>query len=86
MLFAPLKRTLKLNQLRLRGPNEAKDEFLLAAIAQNLRKMAELIPIPTQMPPASAVARLALFKPRACPPPTLTFSTQSAELRRSDLI
>jgi hypothetical protein len=29
-----------LNRLRLRGPSGAKDEFLLAAIAQNLRKLA----------------------------------------------
>ncbi len=44
MLFAHLKRILKLDRLRLRGPNGAKDEFLLAATAQNLRKMANLIP------------------------------------------
>ena len=30
--------------LLLRGPNGAKDEFLLAAIAQNLRKLAKLRP------------------------------------------
>lgn len=30
----------------LRGPNGAKDEFLLAATAQNLRKLAKLIPMP----------------------------------------
>lgn len=52
MLFAHLKRILKLDRLRLRGPNGAKDEFLLAATAQNLRKMAKLIPMPTQMAPA----------------------------------
>ena len=45
MLFAHLKRILKLDRLRLRGPNGAKDEFLLAATAQNLRKMAKLITI-----------------------------------------
>ncbi len=44
MLFAHLKRILKLTRLRLRGPNGAKDEFLLAAIAQNLRKLARLRP------------------------------------------
>jgi len=48
MLFAHLKRILKLDRLRLRGPNGAKDEFLLAATAQNLRKLAKLIP--TQAP------------------------------------
>ena len=43
MLFAHLKRILKLDRLRLRGPNGAKDEFLLAAAAQNLRKLAKLV-------------------------------------------
>ena len=48
MLFAHLKRILKLDRLRLRGPNGARDEFLLAATAQNLRKLAKLLPIPVQ--------------------------------------
>jgi hypothetical protein len=43
MLFARLKRILKLDRLRLRGANGARDEFLLAATAQNLRKLAKLI-------------------------------------------
>ncbi len=47
MLFAHLKRILRLGRLRLRGPSGAKDEFLLAATAQNLRKPAKLIPLPT---------------------------------------
>ena len=42
-------RVLKLDRLRLRGPNGAEDEFLLAATAQNLRKMAKLIKMPTQI-------------------------------------
>lgn len=42
MLFAHLKRILKLDRLRLRGPNGARDEFHLAAAAQNLRKMAKV--------------------------------------------
>jgi hypothetical protein len=41
MLFAHLKRILKLDRLRLRGPNGARDEFVLAATAQNLRRMAK---------------------------------------------
>jgi hypothetical protein len=49
MLFAHLKRILRLGRLRLRGPNGAKDEFLLAATAQNLRKLAKLIPLPAPM-------------------------------------
>ena len=52
MLFAHLKRILKLDRLRLRGPCGAKDEFLLAATAQNLRKLAKLIPM--QAPPLPA--------------------------------
>jgi transposase len=46
MLFAHLKRILRLDRLRLRGPCGARDEFLLAATAQNLRKLAKLIPMP----------------------------------------
>jgi hypothetical protein len=30
--------------MRLRGPSGARDEFLLAATAQNLRRLAKLIP------------------------------------------
>jgi len=46
MLFAHLKRIVGLDRMRLRGPRGARDEFLLAATAQNLRKLAKLIPIP----------------------------------------
>jgi len=54
MLFAHLKRILKLDRLRLRGLSGARDEFLLAATAQNLRRMAKwlssaahaVVPIP----------------------------------------
>lgn len=45
MLFAHLKRILRLDRLRLRGPCGARDEFHLAAAAQNLRKLAKLIPV-----------------------------------------
>ncbi len=50
MLFAHLKRILKLDRLRLRGPNGARDEFHLAATAQNLRKLAKLIPMSAPAP------------------------------------
>jgi transposase len=50
MLFAHLKRILKLDRLRLRGPTGAHDEFLLAATAQNLRKLAKLVPLPNLKP------------------------------------
>lgn len=42
MLFAHLKRIMRLDRLRLRGPNGARDEFHLAAAAQNLRKLAKI--------------------------------------------
>ena len=44
MLFAHLKRILKMDKLRLRGFSGAQDEFLLAATAQNLRRMAMWLP------------------------------------------
>ena len=50
MLFAHLKRILKLDRLRLRGPNGARDEFHLAATAQNLRKLAKLVAAPAPIP------------------------------------
>lgn len=55
MLFAHLKRIMKLDRLRLRGINGARDEFLLAATAQNLRRMAKYLlwpPPPPLMSPA----------------------------------
>ena len=52
MLFAHLKRILRLDRLRLRGPNGARDEFHLAAAAQNLRKLAKLIPMQPEPAPA----------------------------------
>ena len=47
---AHLKRILKLDRLRLRDPNRATDEFHLAAAAQNSRKMAKMIPMPSPAP------------------------------------
>jgi hypothetical protein len=56
MLFAHLKRILKLDRLRLRGSNGARDKFHLAAAAQNLRKLAMLIPLPAPIPATRADA------------------------------
>jgi hypothetical protein len=42
MLFAPLKRILKLERLRLRGLTGANDELILAATVENLRRLAKL--------------------------------------------
>ena len=50
MLFAHLKRILRLGRLRLRGPCGAQFEFMLAAIAQNLRRLAKFVVRP---PPAA---------------------------------
>jgi transposase len=43
MRFAHMKRILKLDRLRLRGLNGAKDEVLLTATAQNLRRLAKFL-------------------------------------------
>lgn len=50
MPFPHLKRILKLDRLRLRGPCGARDEFHLAAIAQNLRKLAKICTTRTAIP------------------------------------
>jgi len=52
MVFAHLKRIFELGRLRLRGSRGAQDEFLLAATAQNLKKLARHI----ARPPPLAVA------------------------------
>jgi transposase len=53
MRFAHMKRILKLDRLRLRGLSGAKDEVLLTATAQNLRRLAKLL---CRAPPSLAVA------------------------------
>src|SRR4029077_755965 len=55
MRFAHLKRILKLGRLRLRGPRGVQDHFVLAAIAQNLRRLALL----AARPPPTQAARIA---------------------------
>ena len=56
MLFAHMKRILKLDRLRLRGLSGARDEVLLVATAQNLRKLAKYLERPPPMAPAACVA------------------------------
>lgn len=53
MAFAHMKRIFKLDRLRLRGLNGARDEILLTATAQNLRKLAKYA---GPAPPRRAVA------------------------------
>lgn len=52
-LFGEIKRTLGLDRLRLRGLSGARDEFLLAATIQNLKRLIRRVAIP---PPAHAFA------------------------------
>ena len=58
MRFAHMKRILKLDRLRLRGLSGAKDEVLLTATAQNLRRLAKLLlsPADTASSPLCRVA------------------------------
>lgn len=53
VLFAHLKRILKLDRLRLRGLSGATDEFTLAALVQNLRRMTKLLLPP--LPPSHGI-------------------------------
>ena len=46
MVFAHMKRNLKMERLRLRGLKSANDEFILTAIAQNLRRLARIFSPP----------------------------------------
>jgi selenocysteine lyase/cysteine desulfurase len=64
---AHLKRILKLNRLRLRGPCGARDEFLLAAIAQNLRKLAKLVNLPPLDGGSQRLRRMKGAKPPSNP-------------------
>ncbi len=52
MCFAHMKRIFKLDRLRLRGLSAAKDEELLTAIAQNLRRLVKFLCRP---PPSASV-------------------------------
>ena len=49
MLFAHLKRHLGFRRLRLRGLTGVSDEFLLAATAQTLRRLARSLPAPPSL-------------------------------------
>ena len=54
-----MKHILKFDRLRLRGLSGAKDEVLLTAIAQNLRRLAKLLcrpPPPLAVLPGVSVA------------------------------
>jgi hypothetical protein len=57
ILFAHLKRILKLDRLRLRGLSGASDEFTLAALVQNLRRMTKLLWSPQQPSPGIGTSK-----------------------------
>jgi IS5 family transposase len=56
MRFAHMKRIFKLDRFRLRGLNGVRDEVLLTATAQNLRRLATIL---SRAPPPLAAACLA---------------------------
>ena len=94
MLFAHLKRILGLGRLRLRGPSRdhgyamtlpgsacgANDEFLLAATAQNLCKLAKIFPAPQQTRKARQKGARALFRTTLSATETRCFSTDLASV------
>ena len=53
MRFAHMKRILRLDRFRLRGLNGVRDEVLLTATAQNLRRLVKLL---CRAPPPFAAA------------------------------
>ena len=79
MLFAHLKRILRLGRLRLRGPRGAQDEFTLAAIAQNLRRLAKLVARPPPQP-ARALRKRRVRQCSASMPPLPPERTATKEL------
>ena len=56
MRFAHMKRILRLDRLRLRGLSGARDEVLLTATAQNLRRLAKLLCRAPPLQPAVCLA------------------------------
>jgi Transposase DDE domain len=56
MRFAHMKRILGLDRLRLRGLGGAKDEVLLTATAQNLRRLVKFLCRPPPSPAATCTA------------------------------
>jgi hypothetical protein len=77
-----MKRIFKLDRLQLRGLSGAKDEVLLTAIAQNLRRLVKFLCRP---PPAAAVTCAAYacqaYQSIAPPDGTVENTTGSAMLK-----
>ena len=63
-----VKRILRLDKLRLRGISGTRDEFLLAATAQNLRRMVKwLMPVTEKRKSRSVEAHLSRGNGEAAP-------------------
>ena len=58
MRFAHMKRTFRLDRLRLRGLSGARDEVLLTATAQNLRRLVN-VPLPATAIGGAGLSRIA---------------------------
>jgi len=56
MRFAHMKRIFRLDRLRLRGLSGAKDEVLLTATAQNLRRLVKFLCRPPPSAPVTCAA------------------------------
>jgi hypothetical protein len=56
MRFAHMKRIFRLDRLRLRGLSGAKDEVLLTATAQNLRRLVKFLRRPPPSAPVTCAA------------------------------
>jgi hypothetical protein len=80
MLFAHMKRILKLDRLRLRGLSGARDEVLLVATAQNLRKLAKYV----ERPLPGASNRLRCVSSRRLPPVSTETVAGASKALRSD--
>lgn len=89
MRFAHMKRIFKLDRLRLRGLRGAKDEVLLTATAQNLRRLVKFLcrPPPSVAVPCAAwtlsAENTTQADKRSSDPNLPSFATQSGEERTS---
>ncbi len=83
MLFAHLKRILRLGRLRLRGPRGAQDEFTLAAIAQNLRRLGKLVARPPPASTACVAQALRALSASASKPPLPQGCTATKGLKKN---
>ena len=80
MLFAHLKRYIGVPMMRLRGPKGANEQSQLAATAQDLRKLAKLVPDPA----AKSASLPFSITFNNSEPPQLNWSTAMFRKRRTE--